>query len=35
MTDMDHDAAAAANHSTPDPFVLAISLCQIAERKIG
>jgi septal ring factor EnvC (AmiA/AmiB activator) len=27
---MDHDAAAAANHSTPDPFVLAISLCQIA-----
>jgi hypothetical protein len=27
---MDHDAATAANHSMPDPFALAISLCQIA-----
>jgi hypothetical protein len=27
---MDHDAAAAANRSMPDPFALAIGLCQIA-----
>jgi hypothetical protein len=30
MADDNTDATAAANHSMPDPFVLAISLCQIA-----